>query len=69
MRALILAAILWAAQAAAVRAEQPAFHAESAPGLCKDAPGVDRVAVHRQFEKDIAAFLHQSLRGAASRLP
>ena len=47
----------------------PPALAASAPGLCKDAPGVDRVAVHRQFEKDIAAFLHQSLRGAASRLP
>ncbi|MBS0245432.1 MAG: dienelactone hydrolase [Proteobacteria bacterium] len=38
----------------------PALAAES-PAVCKDAPGVDRVAIHRQVETEIVNFLRQNL--------
>jgi predicted dienelactone hydrolase len=38
----------------------PAVEAE-APGVCKDARGVDRVAVHRRIEAEIADFLRRNL--------
>jgi predicted dienelactone hydrolase len=35
--------------------------AAEAPGICQDAPGVDRVAIHHKIESDIATFLRQHL--------
>jgi predicted dienelactone hydrolase len=31
------------------------------PAPCQDAPGIDRVAIHRQIEGEISDFLHRSL--------
>ena len=39
----------------------PAAFAVDAPATCKDAAGVDRAAVHRRIEAEIAAFLRQHL--------
>jgi predicted dienelactone hydrolase len=39
----------------------PAELALAQPLICQDAPGVDRAAIHRQMEQDIAAFLHAHL--------
>jgi hypothetical protein len=38
----------------------PALEAD-APALCKDAPAVDRAAVHRRIEAEIADFLRRNL--------
>ena len=38
----------------------PALEAE-APAICKDAPGVDRAAVHRRIEVEIGDFLRRNL--------
>jgi predicted dienelactone hydrolase len=38
----------------------PALAAES-PAACKDAAGVDRAAIHRRIEREIADFLRQNL--------
>ena len=38
----------------------PAFEAE-APAACKDAPAVDRAAVHRRIEAEIGDFLRRNL--------
>lgn len=35
--------------------------ANEAPAVCQDAPGVDRVAIHRQIETEIVSFLRDSL--------
>jgi len=32
-----------------------------APDICRDAPGIDRAAIHRRMEGEIAAFLHANL--------
>lgn len=40
----------------------PAVIFQAAPLLCQDAPGIDRAAIHRQIEPQIAAFLRDSLR-------
>ena len=39
----------------------PPALAQAAPLLCADAPGIDRPALHRQLERDIAQFLRASL--------
>lgn len=39
----------------------PPAVAEAAALLCKDAPGVDRAAVHRRIESEVASFLRQNL--------
>ncbi|WFU44740.1 dienelactone hydrolase [Bradyrhizobium sp. CB82] len=41
----------------------PCSHAleTEAPAACKDAPGVDRAAVHRRIETEIGDFLHRHL--------
>ncbi|NJO32543.1 MAG: dienelactone hydrolase [Rhodospirillales bacterium] len=39
----------------------PALVAKDAPEACKDGPGVDRAAVHRQIETEIADFLRRHL--------
>jgi predicted dienelactone hydrolase len=39
----------------------PAMLANEAPAVCKDAPRVDRAAIHRQIEAEIADFLHRYL--------
>lgn len=36
--------------------------AETAPQICRDAPGIDRAAIHRKMEADIVEFLHRQLR-------
>ncbi len=35
--------------------------AERLPAICKDAPGIDRVAIHRDIEVQISEFLRRSL--------
>jgi predicted dienelactone hydrolase len=39
----------------------PQETAARVPALCQDAPGVDRVAIHRQIEGEISDFLRRSL--------
>ncbi len=39
----------------------PAALATEAPEICKDAPGVDRAAIHRRIETEIADFLRRNL--------
>jgi hypothetical protein len=34
---------------------------DEVPAVCRDAPGVDRVAIHRQIEGEISDFLRRSL--------
>ncbi len=39
----------------------PPALAEKLPAFCRDAPGVDRVAIHRQIEDQISDFLRRNL--------
>jgi predicted dienelactone hydrolase len=40
----------------------PALLAAEAPAVCKDAPGVDRAAIHHQIEAEVADFLQRNLK-------
>ena len=42
----------------------PPAAAKAHPDLCKDAPGFDRVAFHKEFDAEVLAFLRRHLAGA-----